>query len=91
MKTKGLVEIRDNVLWAKHIHGDNALSDKIVDLKESDTISLEIDGIKGVWVKMKDGKDGRPTPGIKAIGTAKAFWTGIQRKRGEIVSICESA
>jgi hypothetical protein len=46
-----------------------------------------IDGFRGKWVKMADGKDGRPTPGMKPVGEAKDHWHGFQTSRGKIVSI----
>ncbi len=84
-----VVEIRDYALWPKHIHQNDKLKNKIIALKEGDLIELEIDGVRGMWKKMDDGKDGRPTPGIKGIGTAKTHWHGIQDRRGELVSIEE--
>lgn len=83
------VEIKDHALWAKHIHGNKKLKEKILSMNAGDIIHLEVNGMNGVWVKMEDGKDGRPTPGLKGIGKAKAFWHGLQDQRGEIVTIKE--
>jgi len=38
---------------------------------------------------MADGKDGRPTPGIKPIGLTKNHWHALQDQRGDIVTIQE--
>jgi len=82
-----VVEIRDYALWPKHIHQNEELKNKIVAMTEGDLIELEVEGFRGIWKKMDDGKDGRPTPGIKGIGKAKEHWHGLQDKRGELVSI----
>jgi len=84
-----VVEIRDYALWPKHIHQNEELKNKIVDLLEGDLIELEVEGVWGIWKKMDDGKDGRATPGIKGLGTAKKHWHSIQDRRGELVSIKE--
>lgn len=36
---------------------------------------------------MKDGKDGRPTEGIRPIDRMKDVWTKMQRDRGRVVEI----
>jgi len=83
------VEIRDHVLWAKHIHGSNnaALNARIENLAEGELIKLTVDGVTGMWCGMDDGSDGWPTPGIKPIGVARKHWQGLQDQRGEIVEI----
>lgn len=89
MTTTAFVEVRDHALWLKHIHGNNALKNKLLALEEGQLVHLVVDGIKGIWVKMEDGKDGRPTPGIKPIGPAKKHWHALQEHRGDIVNISE--
>jgi hypothetical protein len=56
----------------------------------ADLIELEVKGFRGMWKKMDDGKDGRSTPGIKALGKAKEHWHSLQDQRGELVSIREA-
>jgi hypothetical protein len=82
-----IVEVRDHALWAKHIHGDEALRKKIIGLNQGSVIELVVDGWRGSWVKMDDGTDGRPTPGLKAIGTARQRWHELNSQRGALVSI----
>ncbi len=82
-----LVEIRDHALWIKHIHQNSPLIKKLADLQAGDLVELEIDGFRGMWKKMDDGKDGRPTPGIKPLGKAREFWHSLQDTRGDLVSI----
>jgi hypothetical protein len=76
-----IVEVRDYALWAKHIHDDEALKSKLIDLSARDLIELEVDGFRGIWKKMDDGNDGRPTPGIKVIGKVRGHWHGLQKQR----------
>jgi hypothetical protein len=90
MSTIAFVEIRDHALWIKHIHGNIALKNKLLALEAGKIVHLKVDGVNGIWVKMEDGKDGRPTPGVKAIGPAKSHWHALQDRRGEIVTIQEA-
>ncbi len=52
-------------------------------------IELDVRGVIGKWQRMKAGKDGRPTPGIKPVEQMKEAWTLWQAERGEIVEIRE--
>ena len=80
--------ISDVVIWAKHIHGDPDLAETIMALEPGGTVRLRIDGVAGAWRKMDDGKDGRPTKGLRPIGNAQSFWRGLyQGRRGEVVVI----
>ena len=82
-----LVEIRDHAIWIKHVHENGALKTVLSDLPAGGLIELRIDGYRGMWKKMEDGNDGRPTAGIKGLGTARHHWHGLQDKRGDLVSI----
>ena len=82
-----VVEIRDYALWPKHIHENEELKNKLLSLGAGELVELEVDGFRGMWKKMDDGKDGRPTPGIKGLGKAREQWHGLQEKRGELVTI----
>ncbi|MGD0333385.1 MAG: hypothetical protein ABSA90_09020 [Xanthobacteraceae bacterium] len=82
-------EIQDDAMWAKQIEGGKALKDRIISLAPGDVIELEVDGIVGKWEKMRDGRDGRPTMGIKPIGPMKEIWKTFQRRRGEVVEVRE--
>jgi hypothetical protein len=83
------VEIRDDSMWAKQIEGGKVLRDRIVALTPGEVIELEVDGIVGSWEKMRDGKDGRSTMGIKPIGPMKEIWKRFQSRRGEVVEVRE--
>ncbi len=84
-----IVEIRDHSLWPKHIHGNDPLKDRLLNLGEGGLIELEVDGFQGWWKRMDIGKDGRSVPGIKALGKARGKWHALQPRRGELVSIKE--
>ena len=85
-----VVEVKDFVLWTKHIHGDAALRDRLLALAAGEVVRLVVDDFAGVWSKMEDGKNGVPTPGLKPIGPAQARWRELYReRRGELVEIRE--
>lgn len=80
--------VSDYVIWTKHIHGDAELVSRVHTLWAGATLQLEVDGVRGVWRKMNDGADGRPTPGIRPIGSAQAVWRSLfKQRRGEAVTI----
>lgn len=83
------VLIKDNVIWASHIEGDEALIQRIISMNEGEIIELEVDGFSGFWRKMKKGIDGRPTHGVKPRGDANKHWMSAQRRRGTQVEIEE--
>lgn len=81
-------EVRDYVIWSKHLHGDPALQARIETMAPAEVLDLEIDGVKGSWRKMDQGRDGRPTPGIRPLGSAQDFWRDLYRsRRGDVVSV----
>ncbi len=83
------VAIRDDAMWAKQIEGGKALKERIVALAPGEAIELEVDGIVGTWEKMRDGKDGRSTLGIKPVGPMKTIWKRFQTRRGAVVEVRE--
>jgi hypothetical protein len=83
------VAIRDHALWAAHIEENDALKEKILSLSQGASIELNVDGWSGTWLKMNDGKNGRPTPGLKAVGDARVSWHAMQDSRGTKVPIRE--
>jgi len=85
----GYTVIRDNAIWVKSIEGNEALRRRLVDLPGGAAIDLVVDGRIGRWEKMRDGRDGRRTDGIKPIGPMRETWTALQAERGRIVEINE--
>lgn len=83
------VEVRDNSLWTSHIRGDEALKAMLNRLRGQSQIELAVDGFHGTWQKMDDGRDGRPTTGLKpVVGPAKAHWDALLRDElGNLVTI----
>ena len=80
--------VSDYVIWAKHIHDDPELAQRVLSMWAGETIQLEVDGVRGTWRKMDDGADGRPTPGIRPVGAAQEVWRYLyRRRRGEVVSL----
>jgi len=80
--------VSDYVIWTKHIHGDAGLADDIARLAAGETIDLRIDSVDGTWRKMDDGRDGRPTSGLRPLGRTLTFWNGLYKsRRGDVVSL----
>jgi hypothetical protein len=83
------LKIADDAIWAKHIEGDQALQMRLSSLKPGEIVDLEIDGVFGRWQRMKDGRDGRPTLGIRPIEAMRDVWSSWQKRRGRVVDIRE--
>lgn len=75
----GSVEVRDSVIWIKHIANSSSLIKMLADLSSEEGVELKVDGFVGTWERMKDGKDGRATLGIKPKGDAKNKWEKLER------------
>lgn len=85
------VIVKDVVLWTKHIHGDSGLRDHLSRLSAGSEIELLVDGVRGHWCKMADGRDGRPTTGLSPRGRMQGFWRELYAsRRGEAVTIALS-
>ena len=83
----GYIEIRENNLWIKHIYKGESLKNYLLNIKQNTIVNMEIDGLTCKWAKMKDGRDGRKTSGIKLVGKSKSFRLKLQKRRGELVTI----
>jgi len=80
--------VSDYVIWAKHIHDDQELVERIHSMWAGQTIRLEVDGVGGTWRRMDDGKDGRATLGVRPLGAAQEVWHGLfKARRGATVSL----
>ncbi len=81
------VLINDHTIWLKHIDSDR-IARRLSSLKSNAPVALRIDGKPVLFRKMRDGADGRPTPGIRPDETFKDFWNALYReRRGETVEI----
>ena len=63
------------------------LKELLSSLPGGELVELEVGGHVGPWKKMADGADGRPTPGIKAVGRAREPWKSLQARRGDLIPI----
>ena len=82
------IQVRDSVMWLKHLAGHEGLGSLLMALGEGFRVELEVDGFRGTWEKMRAGRDGRPTPGLKPQGSARAHWQGLyERNRGSEVTV----
>lgn len=79
--------IRDDALWARHIEGDPELAQRIRALPENDAIVLRVEGRTIRFRKMRDGRDGRPTDGLKPDPDFLTIWRGLQARRGTLVTV----
>jgi hypothetical protein len=83
------LSIEDTTIWFSHVK-DAKLRRRLNDLREEDAIHLVADGVVGRWTRMKRGKDGRPTAGIKPDGEMKKIWNDWFRSRkGEEIVVQE--
>jgi hypothetical protein len=74
------VEVRDYVMWIKHIHGDDMLRERLSSLGPGEVVTLKVDGREGLWRKVGANRsNGGPVPGLAPIGPAKAHWGELFR------------
>ena len=77
-----LVEVRDFVLWLKHIHGASNLQARLLALDAREIVFLKIDGKVGIWERMRDGSDGSRTTGLKpSDARTRELWHALFRER----------
>ncbi len=84
----GSLAIKDHTIWVKHIENDPLIVSKIMSLEQNTLVALIIEDKPVLFRKMRDGKDGRPTDGIRPDEDFKEFWKEMyETRRGEVVSI----
>jgi hypothetical protein len=84
------IQITDNSIWTKQIANDEALRKRLIAMSQGHLVELEIDGFRGLWRKMLDGRDGRRTDGLKPFDDkTSVWWQAQQSRRGATVSIRE--
>ena len=73
----------DDVIWLKHISADSDTVALLVQIPARTKLQLEIEGTRGEWERMADGRDGRPTLGLKPVGRTVSFWKAMRSRRGD--------
>ena len=73
----------DDAIWLKHISADANAIALLRQIPAGTCLRLEVEGVSGVWQRMADGTDGRPTFGLKPIGDTLGFWKTMKPRRGE--------
>jgi hypothetical protein len=73
----------DDAIWFKHIHADSDTLALLHQVSPGAKLKIEIEGVRGDWQRMADGKDGRPTLGLKPVGMTVEFWKRMKSRRGE--------
>ncbi len=82
------VEVRDHAVWIKHIDGPDSTLEWLSAMPAETTVRFVVDDVTGVWRKMTDGKDGRPTAGFRPDDEpTRAHWHELQARRGTRVSL----
>ena len=80
-------EITDFVVWFKNIHSADLLR-QLGSLAPEEQLTLMADDVVGPWQRMKAGADGRPTLGIKPVGSMKKVWSEwFRTRRGERITL----
>lgn len=73
----------DDAIWLKNVNADKNTVALLKQLPAGTRLKLEIEGVRGDWERMADGKDGRPTLGLKPVAKTVEFWKSMKRRRGE--------
>ena len=79
----GTILNNDDVIWLKYVNADSTTIALLRQLPASAKLKLDIEGFRGEWERMADGKDGRPTLGLKPVGKTLAFWKSMKTRRGD--------
>ena len=72
----------DDVIWIKNVTADGNTLALLKQLPANTRLKLEIEGVRGDWMRMADGADGRPTLGLKPVGETVKFWKSMRPRRG---------
>ena len=74
------VEIVDNVMWTKRVHGSPELRSALEALPPEATVRLKVAGRIGFWRKMaRNSTTGAATPGLRPLGEAAGYWRQLFR------------
>lgn len=84
------VEILDHALWIEHIHGNKNLQDRIRAMQEGELIELKVNGVRGIWERIKATGSIEATPGLRAKGDARSKWHELRSERHGGITTIES-
>lgn len=73
----------DDAIWLKNVNADKDTLALLRQLRAGTRLKLEIEGTRGDWERMADGKDGRPTFGLKPVGPTADYWKTMKPLRGQ--------
>jgi hypothetical protein len=76
----------DDAIWLKNVNADSNTIAMLRQIPAGTRLKLEVEGVKGEWQRMADGKDGRPTFGLKPVGKTMEFWKSLKPRRGEYLN-----
>jgi hypothetical protein len=76
----------DDAIWLKNVNADPLTTAQLNQLAAGTRLKLEIEGVRGDWERMADGRDGRPTYGLKPVGETIRYWKSMKSRRGEFLS-----
>jgi hypothetical protein len=73
----------DDAIWLNHINADANTIAMLKQIPAGTRLKIEVEGVRGDWERMADGRDGRPTLGLKPVGKTFEFWKTMKPRRGE--------
>ncbi len=76
----------DDAIWLKNVNADHNTVALLKQLPAGTRLKLEIEGVRGDWERMADGKDGRPTYGLKPVAKTAEEWKAMKSRRGEFLT-----
>ena len=76
------VEVRDRMIWTRHIHGDADLAQQLESLPTSRTVRMRVAGKSGLWEKVN-------APALRPVGDElRTSWRKLfETKHGTLVDI----
>ena len=83
------VEVRDRMIWTKHVHDDEGLRTRLEKTAAEQTVRLTVNGVAGTWRKVKDDPTRGPVGAFNPLDEAsKRLWSDLfERRRGELVPL----
>ncbi len=76
----------DDAIWLKNVNADPQTKALLSQLAAGTRLKIEIEGVKGDWERMANGRDGRPTYGLKPVGETLLYWKTMKSRRGELLN-----